>query len=134
VAGMLRLELAQYRALAAFAQFGSDLDKATQQQLARGSRMTELLKQGQYVPLPVEKQVLILFAGTNGFVDGLPLEALGRYERDLYAFVDAKHAGLWSELRSKGTDGKSFDGLAAQMRSALSEFAKEFAATLQSAS
>ena len=80
VAGMLRLELAQYRALAAFAQFGSDLDKATQQQLARGSRMTELLKQGQYVPLPVEKQVLILFAGANGFVDALPLTALDRYE------------------------------------------------------
>ena len=72
VAGTLRLELAQYRELAAFAQFGSDLDKATQQQLARGARMIELLKQGQYQPLPVEKQVLILFAGTNGFVDALP--------------------------------------------------------------
>jgi len=134
VAGMLRLELAQYRALAAFAQFGSDLDKATQQQLARGSRMTELLKQGQYVPLPVEKQVLILFAGANGFVDGLPLDALGRYERDLYAFVDAKHPGLWGELRSKGTDGKAFDGLAAQMRAVLAEFGKQFATTLQPAS
>jgi F-type H+-transporting ATPase subunit alpha len=133
VAGMLRLELAQYRALAAFAQFGSDLDKATQQQLARGSRMTELLKQGQYVPLPVEKQVLILFAGANGFVDSLPLSALDRYERDLYAFVDGKHPALWGELRSKGTDGKAFDVLAAQMRSVLAEFAKEFAATLQTA-
>src|SRR3984885_1571162 len=73
VAGKLRLELAQYRELAAFAQFGSDLDKATQQQLARGARMTELLKQGQYAPLPVEKQVLILFAVTNGFTDNLPI-------------------------------------------------------------
>ena len=134
VAGMLRLELAQYRALAAFAQFGSDLDKATQQQLARGSRMTELLKQGQYVPLPVEKQVLILFAGANGFVDALPLTALDRYERELYSFVDAKHPELWKELGSKGTDGKAFDGLATQMRSVLSEFAKEFAAVLQAAS
>ena len=75
VAGKLRLELAQYRELAAFAQFGSDLDKATQQQLARGARMVELLKQGQYQPLPVENQVLILFAGTNGFVDTLPIDA-----------------------------------------------------------
>ena len=74
VAGKLRLELAQYRELAAFAQFGSDLDKATQQQLARGARMTELLKQGQYEPMPVEKQVLILYAVTNGFVDALPID------------------------------------------------------------
>jgi F-type H+-transporting ATPase subunit alpha len=133
VAGMLRLELAQYRALAAFAQFGSDLDKATQQQLARGSRMTELLKQGQYVPLPVEKQVLILFAGANGFVDALPLSALDRYERELYAFVEAKHPELLSGLGSRGTDSKAFDGLATQMRSVLAEFAKEFAATLQAA-
>src|SRR3954452_20164402 len=105
VAGKLRLELAQYRELAAFAQFGSDLDKATQQQLARGARMTELLKQGQYAPLPVEKQILILFAVTNGFADALPIDALGRYERDLYAFVDSRHAGeggLFSEIASKG--------------------------------
>ena len=133
VAGMLRLELAQYRALAAFAQFGSDLDKATQQQLARGSRMTELLKQGQYVPLPVEKQVLILFAGANGFVDALPLTALDRYERELYTFVEAKHPELLADLRNKGTDGKAFDGLATQMRTVLAAFAKEFAATLQAA-
>ena len=102
VAGTLRLELAQYRELAAFAQFGSDLDKATQQQLARGARMTELLKQGQYQPLPVEKQVLIIFAGTNGFIDDLPVDALGRYERELYAFVDARHAGLWKGSATKG--------------------------------
>jgi F-type H+-transporting ATPase subunit alpha len=134
VAGMLRLELAQYRALAAFAQFGSDLDKATQQQLARGSRMTELLKQGQYVPLPVEKQVLILFAGANGFVDALPLASLDRYERELYAFVDGRHPELWSDLRSKGINGKEYDGLATQMRAVLAEFGKEFAATLEAAS
>jgi F-type H+-transporting ATPase subunit alpha len=126
VAGKLRLELAQYRALAAFAQFGSDLDKATQQQLARGARITELLKQGQYVPLPVEKQILILFAATNGFVDGYPVEALGRYEKELYEFVDKSKADVMHEIAKKGTDGKAFDGLAEKMRTVLTEFAKVF--------
>ena len=102
VAGTLRLELAQYRELAAFAQFGSDLDKATQQQLARGARMIELLKQGQYVPLPVEKQVLILFAGTNGFVDASRSMSLGRYERELYAFVESRHGGLLDDIAHQG--------------------------------
>ncbi len=128
VAGKLRLELAQYRELAAFAQFGSDLDKATQQQLARGARMTELLKQGQYEPLPVEKQVLILFAVTNGFTDNLPVDSLGRYERELYAFVDARHADLWTELKTKGNDGKAWDALQTRMKAALDEFGKEFSA------
>jgi F-type H+-transporting ATPase subunit alpha len=127
VAGKLRLELAQYRELAAFAQFGSDLDKATQQQLARGARMTELLKQGQYVPLPVEKQILILFAVTSGYVDNLPVDALGRYERDLYAFVDSRHGGLFSEIATKGTDKKAWNDLTGKMKSVLSEFGKEFA-------
>jgi F-type H+-transporting ATPase subunit alpha len=126
VAGKLRLELAQYRELAAFAQFGSDLDKATQQQLARGARMTELLKQGQYQPLPVERQVLILFSVTNGFADALPVDSLGRYERDLYAFVQARHPELWNELRTKGNDGKAWDGLQARMKTVLGEFGKEF--------
>jgi F-type H+-transporting ATPase subunit alpha len=105
VAGKLRLELAQYRALAAFAQFGSDLDKATQQQLARGARITELLKQGQYVPLPVEKQILVLFAATNGFVDGYPVESLGRYEKELYEFVDRSKRDIMTEIAQKGADG-----------------------------
>jgi F-type H+/Na+-transporting ATPase subunit alpha len=126
VAGKLRLELAQYRALAAFAQFGSDLDKATQQQLARGARITELLKQGQYVPLPVEKQILILFAATNGFVDAYPVDVLGRYEKELYAFVDSKKADTMREIAKKGTDGKAFDELAEKMRAMLTEFAKVF--------
>jgi F-type H+-transporting ATPase subunit alpha len=126
IAGKLRLELAQYRALAAFAQFGSDLDKATQQQLARGSRITELLKQGQYVPLPVEKQILILFAATNGFVDAYPVEVLGRYEKELYAFVDQHKAEVMHEIAKKGTDGKAFDGLAEKMRAVLGEFGKIF--------
>jgi F-type H+-transporting ATPase subunit alpha len=129
VAGKLRLELAQYRALAAFAQFGSDLDKATQQQLARGARITELLKQGQYVPLPVEKQVLILFAATNGFVDSYPVESLGRYEKELYDFVDSKKADVMNEIAKKGTDGKAYDGLAEKMRAILTEFAKAFSPT-----
>jgi F-type H+-transporting ATPase subunit alpha len=131
VAGKLRLELAQYRELAAFAQFGSDLDKATQQQLARGARMTELLKQGQYAPLPVEKQILILFAVTNGFADALPIDALGRYERDLYAFVDSRHAGLFKEIATKGTDKKAWNDLTVTMKAALTEFGREFAPDAQ---
>jgi F-type H+-transporting ATPase subunit alpha len=133
VAGKLRLELAQYRELAAFAQFGSDLDKATQQQLARGARMTELLKQGQYAPLPVEKQVLILFAVTNGFTDALPVESLGRYERELYAFIDSRKPAVWAELEEKGNNGKAWDGLQATMKEALGEFGKEFSPDAQAA-
>jgi F-type H+-transporting ATPase subunit alpha len=133
VAGKLRLDLAQYRELAAFSQFGSDLDKATQQQLARGARMTEVLKQGQYEPLPVEKQVLILFAVTNGFTDPLPLESLGRYERELYSFVDARHPALWNELKTKGNDGKAWDGLVTRMRAVLGEFGKEFSVETKAA-
>jgi F-type H+-transporting ATPase subunit alpha len=133
VAGKLRLELAQYRELAAFAQFGSDLDKATQQQLARGARMTELLKQGQYAPLPVEKQVLILFAVTNGFTDALPVESLGRYERELYAFIDARQPAVWTELKEKGNNGKAWDGLVTTMKAALSAFGKEFSPDAQAA-
>jgi F-type H+-transporting ATPase subunit alpha len=133
VAGKLRLELAQYRELAAFAQFGSDLDKATQQQLARGARMTELLKQGQYQPLPVEKQVLILFAVTNGFTDSLPVESLQRYERDLYAFIDARKPGVWAELKEKGNNSKAWDGLVATMKEALGEFGREFSPDAQAA-
>jgi F-type H+-transporting ATPase subunit alpha len=133
VAGKLRLELAQYRELAAFAQFGSDLDKATQMQLARGARMTELLKQGQYQPLPVEKQVLILFAVTNGFTDALPVESLGRYERELYAFIDARQPQVWSELKEKGNNGKAWDALVGTMKAALSAFGKEFSPDAQAA-
>ena len=127
VAGKLRLELAQYRELAAFAQFGSDLDKATQQQLARGARMTEILKQAQYQPQSVEKQVLILYSVTNGYVDTLPMDSLLRYERELFAYIDSRHPQLWVDLRTKGTDGKQWDGLVAQMKTVLGAFGKEFA-------
>jgi F-type H+-transporting ATPase subunit alpha len=133
VAGKLRLELAQYRELAAFAQFGSDLDKATQAQLARGARLTEVLKQGQYAPLPVERQVLILFAVTSGFADSLPVDSLRRYEADLYGFIDGRHPELWNELRTKGADSKAWDNLQARMKAVLGEFGKEFTADVPAA-
>lgn len=101
VAGTLRLELAQYRELAAFAQFGSDLDAATQRQLARGGRLVEILKQGQYKPLPVEKQVIVVYAATNGFVDGYPTSALRKYEDELLTFFDTRHPELVKELKEK---------------------------------
>ncbi len=132
VAGRLRLELAQYRALAAFAQFGSDLDKATQQQLARGARLTELLKQGQYAPLSVERQIVILYAATNGYIDALPIESLTRYERELFSFIDAKHPTVWKELQAKGNNGKEWDNLVAQLRKVLAEFGKQFAPEVKS--
>lgn len=99
VAGTLRLDLAQYREMAAFAQFASDLDKATQNQLARGQRLVEILKQGQYLPLPVEKQVAIIWAATKGHIDEIPVGELARYERELYAFLDAKHEPLLNDIR-----------------------------------
>jgi F-type H+/Na+-transporting ATPase subunit alpha len=103
VAGSLRLDLAQYREMAAFAQFGSDLDKATQAQLTRGSRLVEILKQPQYKPLPVEKQILIIFAGTSGALDQYPESALQRYEAELLAFVEGQHPGILEGIREKRT-------------------------------
>jgi F-type H+-transporting ATPase subunit alpha len=101
VAGKLRLDLAQFRELAAFAQFGSDLDKATQRQLARGHRMVEILKQGQYAPVPVEKQILIIFAGTQGHLDDLPVDAIRPFEEFLYGVVERRHAAIFEEIRAK---------------------------------
>jgi F-type H+-transporting ATPase subunit alpha len=118
VAGTLRLELAQYREMAAFAQFGSDLDAATQRQLNRGARLVELLKQGQYQPLPVEKQILIIYAGTNGFVDDLPIDALKKYEQELYAFIELKHPDILTDILKK----RELDGeLRAKLNKALEE-------------
>ena len=123
VAGTLRLELAQYREMAAFAQFGSDLDQATQRQLNRGSRLVELLKQDQYEPLPVEKQVLIIYAGTNGFIDELPLTALKKYEQELYSFVESKHPDIFADTIKK----RELDNdLRAKMNKALDEFKAVF--------
>jgi F-type H+-transporting ATPase subunit alpha len=101
VAGMLRLDLAQYRELAAFAQFGSELDKATQLQLSRGQRMVEILKQGQYAPIPVEKQIAIIYAGTKGLLDDLPVDAIRAFEEFFLPWVERRHSQLLSELREK---------------------------------
>src|SRR5208282_3285000 len=123
VAGSLRLDLAQYRALAAFAQFGSELDKASAAQLTRGSRMVEILKQGQYSPVPVEKQILIIYAGTNGFLDDLPLEQIRAFEEGLYTFVENAHPGMLTAIREK----KNLDdALKAQMSAALQEYKTRF--------
>jgi F-type H+-transporting ATPase subunit alpha len=119
VAGTLRLELAQYREMAAFAQFGSDLDQATQRQLNRGARLVELLKQGQYQPLSVEKQIVIIYAGTNGFIDDLPLAALKKYEQELHSFIESKHPDIFADILKK----RELDGdLRAKMNKALEEF------------
>ncbi len=126
IAGTLRLELAQYRALAAFAQFGSDLDKASQQQLHRGIRLTEILKQDQYQPLPVEKQIAIIYAGTNGYLDDLTIEQCRPFEKELYDYLDAQGAGgMLGQLREKG---KIDDELKTAMESALLECKAAFLA------
>lgn len=101
VAGTLRLELAQYREVEAFAQFASDLDKITQDQLARGVRLVEVLKQDQFVPLPVEKQVLSIFAVTKGYLDDFPVSAVRSYEKELFDFFEAKHKGILDEIRDR---------------------------------
>jgi F-type H+/Na+-transporting ATPase subunit alpha len=125
VAGTLRMELAQYREMAAFAQFGSDLDATTQKQLARGSRLVEMLKQGQYEPLPVERQSLIIYAATAGYVDALPESAVRRYEAELYRFVENRHADLFDEIRTQ----KQFtDELKAKTNKVLDEFKEVFTA------
>ena len=125
VAGPLRLELAQYREMAAFAQFGSDLDAATRRQLDRGQRLVEVMKQGQFAPLPVEKQITIIYAATQGHVDALPVDAVQRFERELYAFLEAKHAALLKELREKK---ELVPGLQEKLEAALAEFGRLFTA------
>ena len=132
VAGKLRLELASYRELKAFAQFGSDLDKVTQATLARGERMTELLKQAQYSPMSMEEQVVVLFAGTNGFIDDYPVEVLGRYEKELLVFLRTRKSELLDSIRSTGKlDDETLEGIKENkakgpIAAALTEFAKTF--------
>ena len=123
VAGTLRLDLAQYRELAAFAQFGSDLDKSTQAQLNRGQRFVEILKQPQYQPLPVERQVVILYAGTTGLLDDIEVGRLQRYESELYAFLETRHPALLATLADKQALD---DDLKASLNGALGEFAEQF--------
>ncbi|MFH1147285.1 MAG: F0F1 ATP synthase subunit alpha [Pseudomonadota bacterium] len=126
VAGTLRLDLAQYRELAAFAQFGSDLDKATQAQLNRGARLVELLKQPQYQPLPMEKEITILFAGARGYLDEFPVDALRAYEDGLYPFIEKKHPDVFKELREKKAIDDSLEG---KMRKALDDYRQAFKAS-----
>jgi F-type H+/Na+-transporting ATPase subunit alpha len=127
VSGTLRLDLAQYRDLAAFAQFGTEqLDKATQAQLARGQRLMEILKQDQYQPLAVEKQILIIYAASNRYLDDLEVSQCRRFESELYPFVETNYAGVFNELREK----KAFDdSLRAEVSKALDAFKERFKAT-----
>jgi F-type H+/Na+-transporting ATPase subunit alpha len=125
IAGGLRLDLAQYRALAAFAQFGSDLDKASLDQLNRGKHLVEILKQGQYQPLPLEKQILIIFAGVKGHLDDLPIEQCRKFEEELYRFVDNAHRPVFDEIRTK----KALDdALTAKVTEVIKEFKARFLA------
>ena len=125
IAGGLRLDLAQYRELAAFAQFGSDLDKASQAQLNRGRHLVEIIKQDQYQPLPVEKQIVVIFAGTQGYLDDLPVEHCRKFEEELYRFVDNAHRGLFTEIREKRVLD---DELRRKLHAAIKEFKERFVA------
>jgi F-type H+-transporting ATPase subunit alpha len=128
VAGTLRLDLAQYRELAAFAQFGSsDLDKATQQQLNRGARLVELLKQPQYKPLPVEQQVMAVYAGTNGLFDAIPVPEIRRAEEELHRFMTSRYATLLGTIREKKVID---DATKEQVNAAMKEFTSQFAASM----
>jgi len=119
VAGSLRLDMAQYRELEAFAQFGSDLDKATQRQINRGRRLVEILKQPQYVPMPAEKQVMILFAGTFGYLDEVPVESVAEYEKQMLEFVGTKHPEILKEVKEKGIISDELEG---KMKKTLDQF------------
>ncbi len=130
VAGRLRLDLAQYRELAAFAQFGSDLDKATQEQLTRGERMVELLKQGQYQPLSVERQVAIIYAGTNGYLDDLPTTSIRSFEEGFYAYLDKEFGDLMHDLRAKF---ELTDANEAKLKKAIEQYKLAFQARLKKA-
>jgi F-type H+-transporting ATPase subunit alpha len=130
VAGTLRLDLAQYRELAAFAQFGSDLDKGTQAQLNRGRRLVEILKQPQYEPVAVEKQVIIVYAATKGFIDAVAIEDVRRYEEELYRFLESRHPGVLSGIAEK----KNLDDtLKASVEAALKDFGLQFVGKAQTA-
>jgi F-type H+-transporting ATPase subunit alpha len=131
VAGSLRLDMAQYRDLAAFAQFGTDqLDKTTQAQLARGQRLMEILKQDQYQPLPVEKQVLLIFASANKYLDDIAVSECARFERELYPFVEANYGGLLKTIREK----KALDdAVRADAKTALDAFKERFLQTVGAA-
>ncbi len=126
VAGKLRLELAQFRGLESFAQFGSDLDETTRQQLDRGRRLTEILKQPQYEPVPVDLQVAVLFAAINGYLDAVPVEAVQRWERDFHAFAVREAAATLKKIRS---EGDLTDAIEKELRSIIERFNEQFSAT-----
>jgi F-type H+-transporting ATPase subunit alpha len=128
VAGRLRLDLAQYRDLEAFAKFGSDLDKATQQQLRRGSRLVELLKQDQYVPMPVEEQVVGIFAGTNGYLDEIPVEDVQRFESELLEYVGQKCQDVLPTIAAQKTLSDEMTG---KLHTILKEFSSRFKASVK---
>jgi F-type H+-transporting ATPase subunit alpha len=128
VAGKLRLDLAQYREMAAFAQFGSELDKATMAQLNRGQRMVEVLKQGQYSPLPVERQILIIHAGTGGHLDDLPVETIGGFEQALHRFAETRRPGIFKALTEKK---EITDALRSEMDTCIGECKAEYTATVK---
>jgi len=128
VAGTLRLDMAQFRELEAFAAFGSDLDKSTQRQLTRGQRLVEILKQPQYQPLSMEKQVSILYAGTRGFLDALPIDALAKYEAGLYDFIEQRYPQIFSDLAEKQAIDDTLDAL---MTKAFGEYGEEFKDTIK---
>jgi len=128
VAGTLRLDLAQYRELAAFAQFGSDLDKASQAQLNRGKRWTEVLKQGPYSPIPVEKQVAIIFAGSNGYLDDVPVEDIRRFEAELYEFLDNSKPETLQAIREKK---QLDDDVKGKLNEVLKEFKGQFSSSIK---
>jgi F-type H+-transporting ATPase subunit alpha len=123
IAGKLKLELAQYREMAAFAQFASDLDQVTRNQLERGARLVELLKQGQYVPQAVEKQIVIIFAGTRGYVDKLEISQIAAYEKGLHDFIEKSYPQIFENIRTKKTLDGETEGL---LKKALDEFATAF--------
>ena len=123
VAGSIKLELAQYREMEAFSQFASDLDAATQRLLARGARLTELLKQPQYSPLPVEEQVVAIFAGVRGFLDDIEIAVIGDFEQSLLALVRDKHGDLLAAIRDEGAIS---DDIEKKLLSIIEEFAKSF--------
>jgi len=123
VAGSLRLDMAQYRELEAFAQFGSDLDKATQRQINRGRRLVEVLKQPQYQPMAAEKQIMILAAGAYGYLDEWPVDAVSAYEKQMIAFMDSKHGDILKEIKEKGQISDELEG---RIKKALDEFKPMF--------
>ncbi|MDQ6664880.1 MAG: F0F1 ATP synthase subunit alpha, partial [Acidobacteriota bacterium] len=130
IAGTLRLDLAQYRELAAFSQFGSDLDKSSQAQLNRGKHLVEILKQRQYEPLPVDKQILIIYAGTNGILDDIPVEQCRAFEEEMYRFMDNAHPAIRQQIvEKKALD----DGLKKDLTAALQEFKERFTADQKAA-